>query len=119
MEINTQVKGWIDFAVKSVIVVVSVYLAMALFFMADYRKMSNLLDSSNAQIKTIDKQANFLTALYTTNNPDVLYHMAIQDEASGNVVEAVKKLTMAVQYSEYSTQQYKIKLSQLINQAHP
>lgn len=111
---NTLMKAWIDFGVKAVIVIVAVYLAMVLMFKADYRKTDNMLNTLKTQVDSMEKQNKFLTAMSMNNNTDALYHMALEDEARGDVPSAVKKLSMALQLSEYNTQQYKIKLSQLM-----
>ena len=116
---NTQFKVWMDFAVKSVIVVGAVYLAMVLVFMADFRRISDMLHTTDEQVKKLDKQTQFLTALYTITNPDVLYHLALEDESKGDVVSAARKLSMAAQLSEYHAQQYKLKLSQIVSQGRP
>ncbi len=110
---NTLMKTWLDFGVKAVIVVVAVYLAMVLVFRADYRKTDAMLSTLKGQVASMEKQNQFLTAMSMNNNTDALYHMALEDEARGDVASAVKKLSMALQLSEYNTQQYKIKLSQL------
>ena len=113
---NAQWKSWIDFAVRCVIVVVCVYLVMALFFMADYRRMSSVLDSTETQLKRLDKQSQFLAALETNSNPDVLYHMAMDAAAQGNMNAAVQKMAMAIQISEFNAQKYKLTLSQWMGQ---
>lgn len=111
---NTLMKTWLDFGVKAVIVVVAVYLAMVLVFKADYKRTDTLLSTLQGQVASMEKQNKFLTAISMNNNTDALYHMALEDEARGDVVAAAKKLSMALQLSEYNTQQYKIKLTQLV-----
>ena len=111
---KTLVKTWVDFAVKAVIVVVAVYLAMVLVFKADYRRTDQMLIDLKAQVASMEKQNQFLTAMSMNNNTDALYHMALEDEARGDVPSAAKKLAMALQLAEYNAQQYKIKLTQLV-----
>lgn len=111
---KNQIQIWVDFAVKCVIVVTVVYLAMVLFFKADYRKTDGMLTSLKEQVVSIQKQNQFLTALTMNNNTDALYHMALEAEGRGDVPSAAKQLNMAIQMSEYNTQIYKVKLSQLV-----
>ena len=108
-----QVSQWIDFGVRAVIVVVVVYLAMLLFFKADYRKTDAMLENLKAQVSKMQQQNQFLTTLSMNNNTDALYHMALESEAKGDIKSAVNQLSMALQLTEYNAQQYKIKLSQL------
>ena len=117
---NAQVKGWLDFGVRAVIVVVAAYLMMSMFFMADYRRTGQMLSSLEGQVTSMGKQSQLLTSLSISNNTDALYHMALEDESRGNIPSAVQRLSTAIQLAEFNAQQYKIKLSQIIqSQARP
>ncbi len=112
------IKDWLDFGVRAAIVVAAVYLAMVFFFMADFRRLSNVTSSLETQIARIDKQTQFLTTLTMSNNTDALYHMGLEQEAKGDVVSAIKNYSMALQLAQYNAQQYKIKLEQIMSQSH-
>ena len=79
---------------------------------------TEMLSSLQEQAGRMDKQSQFLTSLYMSNNPDALYHMAMEDEARGDAPAAAKKLAMAIQLSEYAAQQYKIKLQQMMTRGN-
>ena len=77
---NKQFPGWLDLLVKSFIMTFTMYLAISALFISDFRKMSDLMVSVETKINEVEKQGKFLSSVFTPTNPEVLYHIALQDE---------------------------------------